>query len=1108
MRIIIGIVIFFLTFSLTSNASSQTLTISRSRAHEAKSGPFIPLVVSFFTQDKATKEKPVDLFCIVDISGSMYGTPINLVKESLKYLVNLMNETDRFALITFSSYANIGISLTQMTEGNKATILRYIDNLVASGGTNIYSGLQLALSLLTQSYSSGDRVASMILLSDGQDSNFDMADDMFKELLEREKKEDYVFTLNSFGFGDYHDYQLMNDIALIRPGSYFYIQKLKDVNDAYLKIYGSLSTVSNVNAQLKIQSKFNIVKVYGIEDMYKANLINGTSSTLSSFETTLIQIIYGKRYEFVLLVDVPKNTPKGTEVLTASMPSLGLNARYLWDEIYSKSAYEEYIRCIVVIIFIEGYESKYSGVTILEEGKEWMKLNYNGTRNWAKEFDGVINDISSSGSYYGGVGLANLLSKITELKTSTTIGIHYDEGNSYQRILIGNSHSLDIINVNYYYFYLKTGSGFLNNRPFSGESTSFIIITDDFTSSDNINIISLSDEMDCYYDTKTITRPQIYVDFGRVAKFIIKKYLSYDFYTPVDGKRDITFNIEFFKIDLYDPSMNIGDILEIKAYIISDDYIDNIVNNEYILSSFVEFKGVFNKNIGKVVIKKDEISYNLDSVHENYLYVVVNINSSNSFNISNNIEGQFIFVPNNYIYSSIPENYKIYSNLETGENNPHLYTLDVGSSKNNSFLIVIINYGAELDFKILQYQNDIDSVIDLYNDYDKINITRKKVNDSLYINVTQKANEPLQKIILSIFSTKNEHISGSDINNLTYTFKYDTYYLERNSVKVIILGFAKYIYIKTSKIVNFFVYFVHIKTKTVYQKIYINTRIRYKKSLRLLQNDEENKATCVLINNTYDNQDKYNCTLDTNGEDIENIELDKNIEIEDDDITPDNEISPIGNKYTNNLQNVGDSDIFEKKKLFILENSTVIVENENKNFKITGYLDNDGFNHNQINLELLLSDNSELKNDNITCNSLNEKDGALTLECNTEKNMTGIINNGFAEFENDNLMVNILDSEKTEQNKLNFGEKEEENEEDEIVSNNTKMYRKAGSTGLSTGGIVAIVIPCVLATIIITAIIIYCNKKQKITSNNVSIENQSSVIEKANYSTNSGNAKY
>ena len=617
---LLRIAIIFQILLLKANADSPSLTINRSKSHKDKSGDYTPLVVSLSTEDKAEKVKPVDLICIVDVSGSMYGEPLNLVKESLKYLVKLMSDTDNFALVTFSDDSYLINGLTKMTKENKNLILDNIAKLEDIGGTNIYSGLEEGLKLIKNDYSSGDRIASMILLSDGADNYYyNRVVSMFEDLIERQGKKNYVFTLNTFGYGSYYDYNLMNNIALIRDGAYFNIDKLGDVNDAFLKIYGSLSTVSNVNVQLKIQSKFHLTKVYGIEDMYDANI------TSDAFNVKLIQVIYGKKYDFTLLVDVPENTPIGTEVLNATVSSLGLNAKYLWDEKYSQPAYEEYIKCIVVIIFIEGYNNQYNGISILEEGIEWMKANYNGTRNWIKEFNGAIADLQNSGTTNG---RANLLSKITELKTSR-IGIHYDEGNSYQRGIIVISHGIDVSKleiikivgtkilsftkeINYYYFYLKEGSGEINNLPFSGPSSSLIVYSDDLT--DNINIISYN--MECYFWNETVTsRIQTVVDFNKGGKFIIKKDFPFDFYTRIDGKRDVTFIIEFLKLDYdFKSSINIGDLIVITAYILSDNEIDELDDDFESFTNYQAFKGTFDDKLklGKIVLKKEDISFNLN----------------------------------------------------------------------------------------------------------------------------------------------------------------------------------------------------------------------------------------------------------------------------------------------------------------------------------------------------------------------------------------------------------------------------------------------------------------------------------------------------------------
>ena len=823
--------------------------------------------------------------------------------------------------------------------------------------------------------------------------------------------------------------------------------------------------------------------------MYEANI---TSDTVSSFNVKLIQVIYGKKYDFTLLVDVPKSTPYGTEVLNATVSSLGLNAKYLWEEKYSQPAYEEYIKCIVVIIFMEGYNNQYNGVSILEEGREWMKTNYNGTRNWIKEFSGAITDLENNDD-------ANLLSKITELKTSK-IGIHYDEGNSYQRQLIDNSHGIDVSKleyikiegskilkftkeINYYYFYLKDGTGEINNLHFSGPSSSLILYSDDL--SENINITSISDSMECYFWNETSTsRIQSVVDFNKGGKFIIKKDFPFDFYTRVDGKRDVTFNIEFLNLEYNNASnINLGELIEINAYILSDNEIDELTSDTDPLTGLQVLNGTFDDKlkIGKIVLKREDISNNLNSIYNNYLYVIIKKAPNDKTSIKS-VEGKFLFVPTDYVYSSIPENYSIFSNLEIGGSTPHLYTLELDPSSKNKFIIEFENFGEELDFKILNYQNYVDGVIDYYNDYDKYFIEKAKNSDKIYVNITQSndTNTSFDKVILSIFSTNKAHIAGSDITNLSYTFKYKADYEENGETEgnktiiktitktqIILLGFAKFTYVRNLKICSFFIYFVYIK-QTVYSKqLIINTNIRYRKSLRGLQENVQTKSICTLIDNEFDNQKRYNCTLGTNGEEIESIQIDKNIESGDENMEFSNiEISPIALKYINNLQNVGYSDQFEKK-LYILDNSKVVVDNDKNEFNITGNIDGSGFNYKNSNLELTLLENSNEKNENISCISIDSGENKYTLKCNTDNEMKGQLTGAFSNLGNENLIVNFLGSEKPE---LNF--------ESQVPKTPIILHPKSSSGGISTGGIIAIIIPCVVVLIIVAGILLFLAKRK------------------------------
>ena len=414
----------------------------------------------------------------------------------------------------------------------------------------------------------------------------------------------------------------------------------------------------------------------------------------------------------------------------------------------------------------------------------------------------------------------------------------------------------------------------------------------------------------------------------------------------------------------------------------------------------------------------------------------------------------------------------------------------------------------------MNYQNYIDGIIDYYNDYNGFVIEKENDTNKIYLNVTKNITDiSFNKIILSIFSTNKEHKSST---NLSYIFNYTTDYREIQTdlptteminetttetketikttetketteistiisvvvvkVKVIILGFAKFSYVTSNKIINFFMYFIYMETTVYAKKITINANIKYKNSLRLLQEDATQKGECILEEDSSDNnQKRYNCNIETNGKEIDNIQLDKNIEAGDDNIDfSSTEISPIGMKFMNNIQNVGNEDPFSGKQLYTLNSSSVSVDNDKNEFNITGNINNDTFNYDKINLEISLTDNSEEITKNISCIPTKIDTKIYNLQCNTKNEMHGTLNNAFANLEDGNLFVEINDNKN-----ISFQEKIIK------IRNNKKS-----SGGLSTGGIIAIIIPSIALLFATIGVIIYFMRKRNIetgTQNNSSI---------------------
>lgn len=48
---------------------------------------------------------PIDLVCVVDQSGSMAGEKMNLLKETLIYITEQMNDLDRLGIVSFDTQA-------------------------------------------------------------------------------------------------------------------------------------------------------------------------------------------------------------------------------------------------------------------------------------------------------------------------------------------------------------------------------------------------------------------------------------------------------------------------------------------------------------------------------------------------------------------------------------------------------------------------------------------------------------------------------------------------------------------------------------------------------------------------------------------------------------------------------------------------------------------------------------------------------------------------------------------------------------------------------------------------------------------------------------------
>ena len=269
----------------------------------------IPVLITVSTKDDSEKavkaldeyRPPIDLICVIDRSGSMSGEKIKLVRETLKYLVSILSPNDRLCLITFDDQADMLTGLQRVKDGNIQTFDSKIDTITHRGGTNMMLGLNKALELI-KNRKYRNKVTSLFMLSDGLD-NIGQVDINFKNSLEKLQIQD-IFTVNTFGYGNDHDPELMRKLATIKDGNFFYIEKLDLVDEYFVNALGGLLSVIGEKLNLKAStvnkppfSDLRISKVFGPQWQYHENE--------KYYSFIMNQLLLGLSKELMLELNIP-----------------------------------------------------------------------------------------------------------------------------------------------------------------------------------------------------------------------------------------------------------------------------------------------------------------------------------------------------------------------------------------------------------------------------------------------------------------------------------------------------------------------------------------------------------------------------------------------------------------------------------------------------------------------------------------------------------------------------------------------------------------------------------------------------------------------------------
>ncbi|MBM3994800.1 MAG: VWA domain-containing protein [Planctomycetes bacterium] len=202
--------------------------------------------------------QPRDFVYVIDTSGSMRGKRLTQAKNALKYCLKQLNEGDRFALINFAStvtkYAN---NLQTATTSNLEAARKWVDDLEATGGTNIDEALRDALAIRSSDTS---RTYTMIFFTDGQPT---WGERNPQKILENVKRNNTGSTrIFSFGVGDDVNTVLLDGLADTTKAVSSYVREAEDIEAKVSSLYAKISNPVLANLKLEVGGDIAINEMY------------------------------------------------------------------------------------------------------------------------------------------------------------------------------------------------------------------------------------------------------------------------------------------------------------------------------------------------------------------------------------------------------------------------------------------------------------------------------------------------------------------------------------------------------------------------------------------------------------------------------------------------------------------------------------------------------------------------------------------------------------------------------------------------------------------------------------------------------------------------------
>lgn len=343
---------------------------------------------------------------VLDKSGSMSGQKLAQSKNALKYVLNHLNEGDKFNIVTYSDYYDIYSNrMVPYTAANKEKALAYVESIKDDGGTNINLALKEGLKLFGLQNSESNAFETInnhpnyvLFLTDGLPTVGEKNESKIAANVKEANK--YKAHIFCFGVGNDVNSRLLDRISSENGALTEYVKPNEDIESVVSSLYSQISSPVLTDIELQFTS-MKIQQDYPkpIPDLFKGGqlMLAGQYKVSGKTSLTLRGKVGGKVQIFEFPVEfLDKEKSIGNEYVEKFWASKRIGHLINQIDLYGKS--DELINELVSLSTKHGILTPYTAF-LAKENTDF--------RNTSLNFSNAATELDDLKEIQGGAANAN-----------------------------------------------------------------------------------------------------------------------------------------------------------------------------------------------------------------------------------------------------------------------------------------------------------------------------------------------------------------------------------------------------------------------------------------------------------------------------------------------------------------------------------------------------------------------------------------------------------------------------------------------------------------------------------------------------------------------------